>query len=220
MPGPGLLMGLLLIAGGLALLVYPLFMPIAEEEPELQSISGEIVNESFSLEDENPTEDVKIEDEAFVLTEWHPMKLVVPAIDLDIEVISGGVFNEELLQMAPVHFEMSDLPSNKSGNVAIAAHRRGNAAFFRELDQLRLGDFVYLEVADTLLVYRVVWNRIVEADDWSVIDSTEYPALTLQTCEPKDSPATHRLIVRANYYNTLSGKELPGCSHFRKALAP
>jgi len=200
--------GLLLVFGGLALLGYPLLFPSQPDDPEPESTHG-----SVGWVEENPVENQE-EDEArdqreLVLEEWQSVRLVIPDIGLDLEPIYGDVFDDDLLQEAPVHFGMSDLPSTRSGNVAFAAHRRGNAAFFRELDRLEEGDFVYLEVADQLLVYRVAWNRIVEPDDWSVIDSTDYPALTLQTCEPKDSSATHRLIVRANFYKLLDGQNIP-----------
>ncbi len=203
-------MGFLLIVGGLVLLGYPLVSssPPEEEAASAQGSGGGVEQDSSAGEESLAGESPRGEG-GFTLEEWQPMRLIVPTVDLDMEVITGGVFNEELLRKAPVHFEMSDLPSTEAGNVAVAAHRRGEAAFFRELDSLRPGDFIYLEVYGHVLVYRVVWNRIVEANDWSVIDSTPYPALTLQTCEPKDSPATHRLIVRANLYSFSSGLARP-----------
>ncbi len=108
--------------------------------------------------------------------------------------------------MAPVHFEMSDLPGTVSGNTAFAAHRRGTIRIFRDLDELKPGDRIILETASASFVYEMAWLKIVDPYDWSVIDSTERPALTIQTCEPKDHPGTHRLIARA-YLEEMMPKE-------------
>ncbi|SFI01683.1 LPXTG-site transpeptidase (sortase) family protein [Tindallia magadiensis] len=140
------------------------------------------------------------------LTEWEPMRLKIPVLDFDMEVINGGVFDEELLRKAPVHFEMSDLPGTEKGNTAFAAHRRGSYAFFRDLDELNPGDQIILETENHRFVYVMAWLKIVDPYDWSVIDSTEKPALTLQTCEPKNHPGTHRLIARA-YLEAAMPKE-------------
>ncbi|HPU01810.1 MAG: sortase [Firmicutes bacterium] len=132
-----------------------------------------------------------------VITERQPMRLIIPKINVDLIVQIGDVFDMNLLDKGPVHFQMSDLPSTESGNVAIAAHRGSRWGFFTDLDQLKEGDEIYLDVEGYRFIYRTEWVRIVQPDDWSVIDSTDYPALTLQTCHPKNVRGTHRLIVRA-----------------------
>ena len=81
--------------------------------------------------------------------------------------------------------------------MAIAGHRGSRWGFFTDLDLLEPDDVIYLDTAGYRFTYLVEWIRIVDPYDWSVIDSTDYPALTLQTCEPKTDPSTHRLIVRA-----------------------
>lgn len=126
-----------------------------------------------------------------------PTTIIIPALDLEMQLIDGDVFSDADLRIAPVHFQMSDLPGTRQGNAAFAAHRRGQYAYFRDLDLLSPGDEISLETDSHRLTYQVAWIRIVDPYDWSVIDSTPVPALTLQTCEPKNSPATHRLIVRA-----------------------
>ncbi|SMP65264.1 sortase [Anoxynatronum buryatiense] len=126
-----------------------------------------------------------------------PTTMTIPALDFEMEVIGGDVFSDADLRIAPVHFQMSDLPGTRQGNTAFAAHRRGQYAYFRDLDQLAAGDPIYLKTDSHVLAYEVAWVKIVDPYDWSVINFTEVPAITLQTCEPKNSPATHRLIVRA-----------------------
>lgn len=144
-----------------------------------------------------------------VITEELPMRLLIPKLDVDVFVVYGlkseynPVTNEyewnmEVLDQAPAHFQMTPLPSTNPGNVAIAGHRGSRWGFFTDLDLLEEGDEIYLDVGGYRFIYHVLWIKIVEPDDMGVIiDPVDYPALTLQTCEPKNRPGTHRLIVRA-----------------------
>jgi LPXTG-site transpeptidase (sortase) family protein len=52
--------------------------------------------------------------------------------------------------------------------------------------QTRLGVFVY----------RVVWQRTVAMNDWSVIAKTDVASITLTTCTPRFT-SRERLVVRA-----------------------
>jgi LPXTG-site transpeptidase (sortase) family protein len=132
------------------------------------------------------------------ITEWQPMRLVIPAIDVDLVAVGGGdVFDKALLDQGPTHFQMSDLPNTEKGNVAFAGHRAGRWNFFLDLDQLKEGDEIFLDVAGYRFVYLVEWVEVFDKYDWSPIDSTDYPAITLQTCEPKHvSNPDYRLMVR------------------------
>lgn len=183
-------LGILLIGCGLVLLGYFIYQKV------------EIAYYQYQLRKayEDTFCDLPDDSDAFdhvVITERQPMRVIIPRIDVDLQVLIGDVFDQVLLDKGPVHFQMSDLPSTESGNVAIAAHRGSRWGFFTDLDQLEPGDEIYLDVEGYRFVYRTEWVRIVQPDDWSVIDSTDYPALTLQTCHPKNVRGTHRLIVRA-----------------------
>ena len=184
------LLGVLLICGGLALLGFFIYqkVQIAWYQKQMKKAYEE-------ASDELPEDELFFDDVA--ITDRQPMRLVIPKIDTDLIVLVGDVFDQVLLDKGPVHFQMSDLPNTDSGNVAIAAHRGSRWGFFTDLDQLLEGDEIYLDVEGYRFVYLTEWVRIVEPDDWSVIDTTEYPVLTLQTCHPKNVRGTHRLIVRA-----------------------
>ena len=138
------------------------------------------------------------EEEIVVIDEWEPMRLVIPAIDTDLMTVGGGdVFDKKLLDQGPTHFQMSDLPSTEGGNVAFAGHRAGRWNFFLDLDKLEEGDDIYLDVAGYRFHYKVEWVRVFDKYDWSPIYSTDYPAITLQTCEPPHvSNPDYRLMVR------------------------
>jgi len=93
---------------------------------------------------------------------------------------------------------MSDLPSSERGNVAFAGHRAGRWNFFLDIDQLEEGDEIYLDVEDGYrFIYEVEWVEVFDKYDWEPIWSTDYPAITLQTCEPKHvSNPDYRLMAR------------------------
>ncbi len=159
------------------------------------------------------------------LEEWAPMRLVIPAIDLDIEVASdrhsydpGEVgekpwqFSTEdynrwirelmaLLNEGPVHYQFSSLPGTEEGNVAIAGHSPSPWYHFYDLDRLKVGDRVYLDTAGYWFVYQVSSYEIVDKYNWEPLFETDYPALTFQTCHPKDYEGLdhpERLMVRAD----------------------
>ncbi len=184
------IIGAVLMAAGLILLGY------AGWQKALVAYHQYQLRKNYAETEEIPE---TVEEETFervVIREWQPMRIIIPKIDVDLVVQQGDVFDMELHDKGPVHFGMSDLPSTEGGNTAIAGHRGTRWGFFTDVDLLEEGDEIYLDVAGYRFIYLVEWIKIVDPYDWSVIDSTDYPAITLQTCEPKYSSATHRLIVR------------------------
>jgi len=141
--------------------------------------------------------------ESVTIEKWQPMRLIAPSIDMDLMAVGGGdVFDEALLDQGPTHFEMSDLPSTKGGNVAFAGHRAGRWNFFLNIDKLEEGDEIYLEVDGYRFIYHVEWVKVFSKFDWEPVDSTDYPAITLQTCEPPHvvNP-DYRLFARGRLYD-------------------
>ncbi len=159
-----------------------------------------------------------------VLEEWKAMRLIIPAIDLDLDVASDRdsydpdeagekpwQFSSEdynswikelmaLLNEGPVHYQFSSLPGTEAGNVAIAGHSPSPWYHFYDLDRLEEGDEIYLETAGYRFVYRVTGQEIVDKYNWAPLFETDYPALTFQTCHPKDYEGfdhPERLMVRA-----------------------
>lgn len=136
--------------------------------------------------------------EELFITDWQPMRLAIPAIEVDLMAVGGGdVFDKALLDQGPTHFQMSDLPNTEKGNVAFAGHRAGRWNFFLNLDKLEEGDEIYLEVDGYRFVYKVEWVKVFDKYDWSPIHTTDYPAITLQTCDPPHvSNPDWRLMAR------------------------
>jgi sortase A len=101
----------------------------------------------------------------------------------------------------------------QQGNFAVAGHRVGRGSPFLEIDELRAGDPIVVETADSWYVYRVLGpaqggvpgQQVVSPSDVSVIAPTPNGPpegsptgayLTLTTCHPEYS-ARQRLIVHA-----------------------
>jgi len=123
------------------------------------------------------------------------------SIEANFEVIVlGGVdiFDPQYLNSGAVHFPETDFPSTKPGNTVIGGHRTNPNHFFY-LPDLNPGDLIYLETGGFLFVYETLWQELTDKYDWTRIDEKpDYPALTLQTCDPGYVlNAPNRIFVRA-----------------------
>jgi LPXTG-site transpeptidase (sortase) family protein len=120
-------------------------------------------------------------------------KLSIPRIGLRAVVIEGT--SGRSLLLGPGHMSGSAIPGNR-GNAVIAGHRD---TFFRHLQNLRIGDAVYVMRSRKRFRYVVSEKRVVQANDVSVLRDVKGSELTLITCYPTRfiGPAPRRLIVVA-----------------------
>ena len=121
--------------------------------------------------------------------------LVIPAIGVDKFVVEGT--GEADLRRGPGHYPGTPYPG-QPGNAAIAGHRTTYGAPFYRLNELAVGDPIYVtDLADHTWTYRVAQApQVVSPDDVAVLDPTRFAQLTLTTCNPRFS-ATSRLVVFA-----------------------
>ena len=137
--------------------------------------------------------------------------LHIPRLGADYaRAVVEGTGTEELEQ-GPGHYRGTAMPGEQ-GNFAVAGHRVGRGSPFLEIDELRVGDPVVVETADSWFVYRVLGpadgvpgQQVVPPSDVSVIAPTPNGPSdgapsgayrTLTTCPPEYS-ARERLIVHA-----------------------
>ena len=80
--------------------------------------------------------------------------------------------------------------------VYIAGHRTTFLAPFADIDRLRSGDRITLQLPYATFVYAVTRHVIVPATDLAVLRSGPGELLALQACHPRFF-ATHRYIVYA-----------------------
>lgn len=112
------------------------------------------------------------------------------------------------------------------GNFAVAGHRVTHGHPFRDLDLLRSGDPIAVQMRDVVYVYRVRGIKIVTPERTDVLlpvprqfgaDPVE-PLLTLTTCHPKYS-ARERLIVVAAFDTAYPVTIAPPKFTARKAVS-
>ena len=157
-------------------------------------------------------EEVPIPEEVHI-TEWNLARIIIPKIGVDLIVLGGvDIFDPIYLDQGPVFFGETlsqnpdykgSLPNNASGNVVIGGHRSGKWKFFYDIDLLETGDEIALDINGYRFIYHVQWQKVTDKLDWSCADPTDYPALTLQACEPKDHKGPdwdYRLFIRAKLH--------------------
>jgi sortase A len=118
------------------------------------------------------------------------------------------------LSKGPGHYLNTSFPGMGS-TVAIAGHRTTYGAWFRNIDSIRDGDAVDLQMPYATFHYRVQMHQVVSNTDWGIIKPQGYERLVLSACHPLYS-ASHRWVVFARAVSvTLPGKDgrtikLPG----------
>ncbi len=133
--------------------------------------------------------------------------LIVPRFGADyVRAIATGVDVETVLNSRRIgvgHYSETQMPG-EMGNFAIAAHRNTWGGAFSQVDQLRLGDLIYVETVDGWYAYafrglEYVWPTGVDvllpvptAPDVAPTDRV----LTMTTCNPRFSTA-ERIVAYA-----------------------
>jgi sortase A len=119
-------------------------------------------------------------------------RLEIPRIDVDTVVVHGTRWGADLAR-GPGHYERTTVPG-LGRTVGIAGHRTTFGAPFRDIDDIRVGDAITLEMPYATFRYRVFAHEIVESDDWSVIRNRGFDTIMLSACHPLYS-AEQRWIV-------------------------
>lgn len=131
--------------------------------------------------------------------------MYVPRFGHDwVREIAEGIGLEDVLNTRRIgHYPDTQLPG-ELGNVALAAHRLTYGAPFRDIDQLRLGDKLYLKTKDGYYTYSFRNLEYVTPDGVGVLDPVPQDKgakptdriLTIMSCNPKFSVA-ERIIAYA-----------------------
>ena len=120
-------------------------------------------------------------------------RIVIGRIGLNMVVVDGT--NESSLRKGPGRDLRSYMPG-QNRLVYIAGHRTTYLAPFSHINDIRVGDYIRLEMPYATFTYRMTTHRIVRSDDMSVLVSPRHELLELQACHPRFF-ATHRYIVYA-----------------------
>jgi sortase A len=120
-------------------------------------------------------------------------RLKIPKLDLSMIVVNGT--ESGTLKKGPARHRRTFLPG-EGKLIYIAGHRTTYSAPFSDIDDLRRGDRVLLELPYATFEYRVRGHRIVEAHQISVLRSRGREEVALQACWPRFF-ASHRIVVFA-----------------------
>jgi sortase A len=199
------LLGSILMAGGLALLVYVGVQyqrarsaaPAATATPQWSKAERAKAREIASQLNSQTVRIPKL------LAKKLPRpgteaatRLVIPKIGVNAPVIEtppvDGVW--DVADWAVGHLTTSPNPG-APGNMALSAHDDIKGEVFKRLDELRPGDQIRLDTPHAQYIYTVVNQETVDPSDVSVLNPTTRPTVTLISCTPYWVD-TQRLVVQ------------------------
>lgn len=129
-------------------------------------------------------------------------KIEIPRIGVSEYVVEGT--DTDHLRKGPGHYPETPMPGEK-GTVAIAGHRTTYGAPFRNLDKLRPGNRIVLDMPYGRFVYKVTKTEVVDDQDLSVLDDVGYKQLILSACHPLYS-AAQRIVAFARQVKRLPAR--------------
>ncbi|MBN1618673.1 class D sortase [Candidatus Dojkabacteria bacterium] len=123
--------------------------------------------------------------------------LSIPSISAEGNVVDG--LSQDSMLRGFWHFPLSKEPG-EIGNVVIIGHRfhkiPPDPTTFFNLDEVKVGDKIYISQDDQELSYTVIETKVVEKNDTSVLQDSSDSRLTLITCTPLWT-SDKRLVVIA-----------------------
>ena len=109
-------------------------------------------------------------------------RLEVPRLGLDMVLVYGT--DTEPLKRGPGLDPRTFFPG-QGRLVYVAGHRTTYGAPFSDIEEMRAGDLVRVEVPYATFTYTVTGNRIVDASDLSVLRTKNFEQIALQACHPR-----------------------------------
>lgn len=129
-------------------------------------------------------------------------RIEAPRLGLEMVFVYGT--DNESLKRGPGLDPRTFFPG-QNRLVYIAGHRTTYAAPFSKINTFRRGDVISVEMPYGTFTYTVTRNRIVAANNLSVLKSKRYEQIALQACHPRFF-ASHRWIT----YGRLTKFDPPG----------
>ena len=183
--------GLIFIGFGLLILVASVLMNIKQHKSQGQLLKqfDEMVQEAVSEEaDEGFSSDnPALEGELLY-------NLRIPSIDSQNPVCEGV---SKVVLADSLGHQSGTAYVGEEGNCVIAGHRNYTfGKFFNRLDEVKVGDLIYVDTKSGTREYVVKEIKVVEPTDISVLEDNGKEQLTLYACTPI-YVATHRLVIVA-----------------------
>jgi sortase A len=141
------------------------------------------------------------------LHDGKPMgRLIIKRMGLDVIFVQGTNWAHDLSK-GPGHYEQTSVPG-LGKTTAIAGHRTTFGAPFRDIDDLRQGDPIVIQLPYATFAYRMLGHRVVSSNDWSIIRPRGFDELVLSACHPLYS-ASHRWVVFARLVEVTPSTGVP-----------
>ncbi len=134
-------------------------------------------------------------------------RINIPKINVKLPIYHGT--DEEALANGIGHLQTSSLPIGGESTRAILSGHRGmaEADMFTRLDELVVGDLIFIEVLNEKLAYAVTDTQVILPEETETLDIVAgEDMLTLVTCTPIYTN-THRLIVNAKRIDYIDSME-------------
>ena len=122
--------------------------------------------------------------------------LRIPAMDLEMPIYLGA--NDENMAAGAAVLTQTSIPvGGENTNAVIAGHRGWNGyPYFLDIENLQVGDLVYIKNIWEELTYKVTAIRIVYPDDIdAILIQPGQDMVTLLTCHPPNTGGRYRYLV-------------------------
>jgi sortase A len=121
-------------------------------------------------------------------------KIVIPAIGVDVVAVEGVAGRD--LREGPGHWPETPFPG-QGGHFIVSGHRTTYGAPFRKLNQVEVGDAIYLVLPYGVAKYEVTKVIIVYPRDMKDVDISRTEKISLAACHPIYS-ARQRIVVQGD----------------------
>lgn len=197
---------LLLLYAGIFLLFFPVFRNLLLVEKTTTATITEVKN--LSEISSVPFERIDAPTMSEILGSKNALNsiggLQIPDLALGLPIFAG--INQEqslygVLSMYP------DRSPEKQNLVLIGHHFGVSDVLFGKLQELKVGQKVYLRYLGKYAAYKVTENRVINEDETEVLEDTVKPKLTLITCD-RITQTEKRILVTAVPLPTNDQKQL------------
>lgn len=169
---------------------------IAAETENAKEYNEVIKKSDISLVDPFTAGDYQTRYEKFTKTNIPFAYLSIPKLDKHLPLYLDATLDHISKGVAQV--DGSSIPVGGPGTRSVIAGHRGwwTDTYFLYLDQLKEGDYVYVERAEETMRYVVHDKEVIDPYDWDKLAPRgEEDILTLLTCSPFMPPRPNRLLV-------------------------
>ena len=169
---------------------------VAKETENAKEYNEVIQNSDIAVVDPFTAEDYQTRYEKFTKTNLPFAYLSIPKLDKHLPLYLDATLDHISKGVAQV--DGSSIPVGGPGTRSVIAGHRGwwTDTYFLYLDQLKEGDYVYVERAEETMRYVVHDKEVIDPYDWDKLAPRgEEDILTLLTCSPFMSPRPNRLLV-------------------------